>query len=169
AAVGVFKPTVSSGVNSNNQLLPPSSFLIPAAQRNDVVSGNAALAQRLPWYGTSYSVSWTATHTDSNSILNSYNPLVQSGLGVTVSQPLLRDFRIDTPRQQLAVSRTNRDIADTRLRESVVHTTAAVKSAYWALVTARANVDARKSAVELAQELVRVNKAKVDVGTSPPL
>jgi outer membrane protein TolC len=30
-------------------------------------------------------------------------------------------------------------------------------------------VDARKSTLELAEELVRVNKAKVDVGTSPPL
>ena len=37
-------------------------------------------------------------------------------------------------RQQLATSRINRDIADTRLRESLVHTTANVKSAYWNLV-----------------------------------
>jgi outer membrane protein TolC len=44
-----------------------------------------------------------------------------------------------------------------------------VKAAYWNLVSARANVDARRSALDLAQELVRVNKAKVDVGTSPPL
>jgi outer membrane protein TolC len=51
----------------------------------------------------------------------------------------------------------------------VVHTTAAVKTAYWNLVSARANVDARKTAVALAEELARVNKAKVDVGQSPPL
>jgi outer membrane protein len=30
-------------------------------------------------------------------------------------------------------------------------------------------VDARRSSLDLAQELVRVNKAKVDVGTAPPL
>src|SRR5204863_10165846 len=60
-------------------------------------------------------------------------------------------------------------IAATRLRESLVHTTANVKAAYWNLVSALANVDARRSALTLAQELVRVNKAKVDVGTSPPL
>jgi outer membrane protein TolC len=36
-------------------------------------------------------------------------------------------------------------------------------------VAARVNVDARRSALDLAQELARVNKAKVDVGTSPPL
>src|SRR5207247_4284832 len=84
-------------------------------------------------------------------------------------QPLLRDFSIDFARQQLTSSRTNRDIADTRLRESIVHTTANVKAAYWNLVSALANVEARRSALALAQELARVNKAKVDVGTSPPL
>jgi outer membrane protein TolC len=88
---------------------------------------------------------------------------------VNLSQPLLRDLIIDPARQQLAISRTNRDIADTRLRESVVHTTANVKSAYWNLVSARATVNARRSAYDLAQELVRVNKAKVEVGSSPPL
>src|SRR5439155_3157815 len=65
--------------------------------------------------------------------------------------------------------RTNRDIAGTRLRESIVHTTANVKAAYWNLVSALANVDARRTALALAEELVRVNKAKVDVGASPPL
>ena len=63
----------------------------------------------------------------------------------------------------------NRDIADTRLSESVVRTTAAVKTAYWNLISARANVEARQKALDLAQELVRVNKARVDVGQSPPL
>jgi HAE1 family hydrophobic/amphiphilic exporter-1 len=169
AAAGAFRPTVNSSVNSNNQLQPPSSFLIPSATRTDVVTTNAGLAQRLPWFGTTYSVSWSTTHTDSNSFLNSFNPLLQSGLGVNVSQPLLRDLRIDTARQQLITSRINRDIAGTRLQESVVHTTAAVKAAYWNLVSARATVEARQSALDLAQELVRVNKAKVDVGTAPPL
>ena len=31
-----------------------------------------------------------------------------------------------------------------------------------------ATVEARKTALDLSQELVRVNKAKVDVGTLPP-
>ena len=168
-AAGVFRPTVTTGVNSNNQLLPPSNFLTPVAQENDVVSSNAGLNQKLPWYGTTYNLSWTTVHTNSNSILNSYNPLLQSGLSVTVSQPLIRDLVIDANRQQLATSRTNRDIAGTRLRESLVHTTANVKAAYWNLVSARATVDARRSTLDLAAELVRVNKAKVDVGSSPPL
>src|SRR3954469_1337294 len=169
AASGVFRPTINSSVNSNNQLQPPSSFLTPIPTQTDVVTSNAGLGQKLPWFGTSYNIGWSPTHPNSNTILNSYTPPLQSGLSVQVSQPLIRDLFTDANRQQLAVSRTNRDIADTRLSESLVHTTANVKAAYWALVSARATVDARRSAVDLAQELVRVNKAKVDVGSAPPL
>ena len=34
---------------------------------------------------------------------------------------------------------------------------------------ARATVEARRTSVQLAEELARVNRAKVDVGQSPPL
>jgi HAE1 family hydrophobic/amphiphilic exporter-1 len=169
AAAGAFRPALNSGVNRNNQLQPPSSFLIPTPTRTDAVTSSAGVSQRLPWFGTTYSASWNAVHTDSNSFLTSYNPLVTSGLSLAFSQPLVRDLSIDAARTQLKSTQINRDIADTRLRESLVHTTASVKSAYWNLVSAIANVDARTSALNLAQELVRVNKAKVDVGQSPPL
>src|SRR5438477_6097960 len=152
AAAGAFRPTFNTSVNRNDQLQPPSSFLIPAATRNDVVTSNAGIAQRLPWFGTSYGVSWNTTHTNSNSFLQSYNPLLQSGLAINFSQPLLRDLLIDPARQQLTVNRIGRDIADTRLRESVVHTTAEVKSAYWNLLSAIEAVAARTSAPALAHQ-----------------
>jgi HAE1 family hydrophobic/amphiphilic exporter-1 len=169
AANGVFKPSFTSSVGRNNQLAPPASLLSPIPTRTDVVTSSFGFTQRLPWFGTSYSVGWDTSHTNSDSFLNSYNPLIRSGLNFNVSQPLLRDLKTDSSRLQLTISQTNRKMADTRLEESVVHTTAAVKMAYWNLVSARANVDARKSAVALAEELARVNKAKVDVGQSPPL
>src|SRR5438093_6142151 len=62
AAAGVFRPALSSGVNRNNQLQPPSSFLIPTPTRTDAVTSSAGLSQRLPWFGTTYSASWNAIH-----------------------------------------------------------------------------------------------------------
>jgi outer membrane protein len=160
---------VGTGLQRDSQREPPSSFLIPVAARNSVVTWNLGLVQRLPWYGTTFSVAWDAVHTDSNSFLNSFNPVLQSGLAVNVSQPLVRDLSIDSARLQLGLSRIGRSVAGTQLRESLVRTAADVKRAYWNLVTAIANVDARKSALALAQELERVNKRKVEVGQSPPL
>lgn len=169
AAKGLFTPAIGSSAQRNNQLQPPAGLLTPTPTRNDVVTTNVNLNQRLPWFGTSYSIGWDTSHTSSDSFLNSYNPLLRSGLSMSFSQPLFKDLFTDTARTNLAVSHTNRAIADTRLQETVVRTTAAVKAAYWNLVSARANVEARHAALRLAEELVRVNKAKVDVGQSPPI
>src|SRR5947207_11058101 len=59
-AAGAFKPTFNSAVQRNNQLQPPAGFLVPTPTRNDVVTSNANLSQRLPWFGTSYSFGWNA-------------------------------------------------------------------------------------------------------------
>jgi len=168
-AAAAFRPTLVSALQNNNQLQPPSSFLIPTATRTAAMSSTLGMAQRLPWLGTSYSFSWDSSHTNSNSFLTSYDPLIRSGIGLNVSQPLLRDRAVDSPRLQQTTTRLNRDAVGTRLKESEVRTVAEVKSAYWALVAARSNVEARQTALELAEELARVNKAKVDVGQSPPL
>lgn len=169
SASALFRPTFNTGLNRNNQIAPPASFLVPAPTQTDAVTSSAGLSQRLPWYGTSYNVAWNAVHTNSNSFLSSYDPLVQSGFTLGISQPLVRDLSVDAARQNLISSRINREIADTGLRESIVHTTANTRSAYWGLVSAIANVEARSSTLALSQELVRVNTAKVNVGQSPPL
>ena len=169
AAAAAFRPAISSNVLRNNQLQPPANLLTPTATRTDVVTSTVGVDQKLPWFGTSYRIAWDASHTQSDNFLNSYNPLLRSGLSLNVSQPLLRDRSIDGARLQLTQSRRGRDVADARLRESLVHTTSGVKRAYWNLVSAIANVEARKTAVRLAEELARVNRAKVDVGQSPPL
>ena len=169
AAAGAFRPVFSTGLARNNQLQPPASLLVPEPARTDAITSSTGLSQKLPWFGTSYEVAWTAAHTDSNSALNSYNPVLESGLSLSVSQPLVRNLAIDDARQRLATTRLDRDVADTRLRETLTRTAADVRAAYWHLVDARANVEARMSALALADELVRVNKARVDAGDAPPI
>jgi len=169
AAAGAFKPVFNTSLARNDQLQPPSSLLLPTAARIDAVTSSTGVSQKLPRFGTAYNVAWTTGHTAGNSPLNSLNPLLQSGLLLEVSQPLTRNLAIDSARRQLATERVDRDIAGTQLREAVVQTTADVKAAYWHLVDARSTVEARRSALALADELVRVNKARVNAGDAPPL
>ena len=51
----------------------------------------------------------------------------------------------------------------------MVQTVAAVKQAYWTLKASLANVTVQQRSLELAQELARENKVRVDVGQIPPL
>jgi len=128
---------------TEQQIQPPTSFLIPTATQTDAVTSSAGVSQRLPRFGTSYSVSWNAVHTDSNSFLNSYNPLLTSGLSWAVPA-LVRDLSIDRARQQLRTSRSTatsparacaRASSTRREREERVRN----------LVSAISNVEARQS------------------------
>jgi HAE1 family hydrophobic/amphiphilic exporter-1 len=170
AARSAFVPTLETALLRNSQSAPPTNLFAGAEGiQTDVWSTNVGLSQLLPWGGTSYSVAWDSSRTATDSLFNSLNPELGSGLQLSVSQPLLRDFKIDFARANLDVSRRNREIADTRLRETSVTTGADAERAYWAYVSALALVDVQQQALDLALELERTNKARVDVGQSPPL
>jgi outer membrane protein TolC len=169
-AASVFLPALTSSLSRNSALAPPTSFLV-GNQGVQSLTGNATigLTQRLPHFGTSYATGWDTTRTKSTSLFSNYNPIITSRMQFTVSQPLLKDLAIDAGRQQLIISKRNREISDARFQETVVRTVSDVKKAYWDLVAARALVDVQQRSLELSRELVRVNTARVDVGQAPPL
>ncbi len=170
AARGAFMPTLQSGVLRNNQQQPGTNlFAGDQGIQSDLWSSNVSIGQLLPWGGGSYSAGLDAARTSTDSLLTSLNPELGAGLTLGFSQPLLRDFKIDPARAQLDVSRRNREILGSRFRESSVNTSADAERGYWALVAALALVDVQQRALDLARELERNNRARVDVGQSPPL
>ena len=169
-AKAVFTPILSSALARNSQLAPPSSFLVgTSGVRSHAFSGNVGVTQRLPWYGGSYAVGWDAARSDSTSAFVNFNPTLTARIQFSFAQPLLRDLPIDASRQQLILSKRNREMSDTRFQETVVRTLAEVKKAYWDLVAARALVDVQRQSLDLARDLVRINRARVEIGQSPPL
>ena len=67
------------------------------------------------------------------------------------------------------IAKRNQESSDLRFREAVVQTVAAVKQTYWTLKAALANVTVQQRSLELAEELARENKVRVDAGQNPPL
>jgi len=169
-AKAAFLPTVQAGVLRNVQQTPPSSIFFGAqGVRTDVWQGDAGVVQRLPIGGGSYNVAWTTNRTNASSSLSNFNPAVTAQLQGIFSQPLLRDFKIDFFRAQVTVARRNKDIADIDLDELGIQTSSNAERAYWNLVLARAAVAVQQRSLDLSLELERNNRARVDVGQSPPL
>jgi outer membrane protein TolC len=125
--------------------------------------------QRLPWGAGTWSISWDAARTTTNSLISSVDPTLESGVALAFSQPLLRDRKIDASRQQYAVAKRNHASSELRFRESAVQTVASVKRAYWALKATVANIGVQQRSLELAEELARQNRIRADAGQIPPL
>lgn len=169
AARAAWIPTLQTGLQRNSQLEPPTSLFAAEGLETGVWSANAAISQLMPWGGGNYLIGVNTSRTTTNSIISSFNPSLNARLQLAFSQPLLRDFNIDATRANVTIALRNQTIAETRLQESTVTVTSSAERAYWSLVAARALLDVQQRALDLALELERTNRARVDVGQSPPL
>ncbi len=165
-----YRPTVSSSISQRHQVQPPTSQLNGGliVQNNQSVY-NGALAQAMPWGGGDFALNWNNQRQETNNSFANFNPLYNSNFLATYTQPLLRGFQIDGTRQQLRVTAINRDISDIQLRGTLSTTVANVRNAYWELVFALQAVDVARGSLDLAESLVRDNRARVEVGTMAPL
>jgi len=156
----------------NNSLQRPSANIFTGSQeanfKQDTFSSNLGIQQALPW-GASYNVGWDNSRSSSNNPGNTWRPQLNSSLNFNYQQSLLRGWSIDAPRQQLRLSEINRTIADVNLRQTIASTTRTVRNAYWNLAYAVASLAVQQQSLELAQESLRNTRARVEIGTTPPI
>jgi outer membrane protein TolC len=165
-----FTPVFGTVLGRSSMVTPPANSLL--GERGVDVDdwfSSTGVRQRLPWGSGTWSITWDTARTSTSNPLSSFDPTLESGVQLAFSQPLLRDRKIDSARHQYAVSRRNVEGSDLRFREVVVQTIAAVKQSYWLLKATRANVDVQQRSLDLARELARENKVRVNAGQIPPI
>ncbi len=166
-----YVPSVTASFGTNSADSPSQGFLSgvnTGAVTQDNLNTSVGARQYVAW-GGNYSVSWNSSRAKSNSLFLSPNPLLQSSLNFSYTQPLVRNFRIDNVRNQLLVSRKNREISDIQLRQMVLSTVRNVKNAYWELEYAQASLAVQKQSLELAQQSLKDNESRVRIGTMAPI
>ena len=119
--------------------------------------------------GGQVEVSWANRRSDTNNSFTTFNPIYRSFIQLNITQPLLRNFKIDAPRRQLKLSKINRQISDIQFRQSVINTVATTKLYYYDLVYAIDNLRAANDSLNLAKKLLEENEIRVKVGTMAPL
>ena len=163
-------PALTTTLQQVSTDAPTNSFLSggQSSTSDDRFASNVAVQQALPW-GGSYSLGWDSSRSTTTNLFSNFSPQTRSALAFHIEQPLLRNFGIDNLRQQLAVSRTNRDISDVQLQRLVATTTRTVRNAYWDLAYAIASLQVQRQSLDLAQESLRNTRSRVEIGTTPPI
>ena len=170
ALEGVYQPVVNSTLGQNNVVQLPTSQLVGGQQvSTDTSTYNLGFSQAMPWYGGSFLVGWNNRRQESTNAFNTFNPQYNTTLLASYTQPLLRGMTIDLTRQQLLVTRINREVSELQLRGTVTNTVANVRNAYWDLVAAIQAVEVARRSLSLAEKLVEDNRMRVEIGTLAPI
>jgi hypothetical protein len=98
-AKSAWVPNFSTGVKSMSQNQPPRSALSGGAVtiKDTQFATELGISQVLKT-GTSYSFGWSSARATSTNLFNNFDPLISSNVAFSVTQPLLRNFKIDNTR-----------------------------------------------------------------------
>lgn len=118
--------------------------------------------------GLTYDFGPSITHNTGSSRGNPFD-LYEGSLGITMRQPLLRNFRIDSARRNILIARKSIEISEYGLSYQLMAVINQVEQAYYDLIFARESIKVQEKALELAERLVAENRRKVEVGTLAPL
>jgi outer membrane protein len=169
----VYSPTVSSLVLNQSSKNASTSTIsggrTGATINNSTFLFNGGMVQDVQWGGGNLNIQLDNRRSETSNLTATINPQYTPTWSAQYNQPLLRDFRIDSTRQQLLVTRINQDISDIQLRQTTINTIANVRNAYWDYVFAVQSVDVAKQSLEIAEELFRNNQMKVEIGTMAPI
>jgi outer membrane protein TolC len=169
ASAGIFDPLLSGNAGATYSESPATNELVGAQvalQRTRTF--DLSLGKLMPT-GGSVSLGLTNSRTKTNSTFFFLNPAYQSGLTLSVSQPLLQGFGTDVTRATIEVAKRSRDISRVQFEEIVINTAQAVQNAYWNLVYAIDDLKVKQHSLKLAQDLLDQTRTRVRIGTSAPI
>lgn len=166
-----YRPNLTSTVNNTRNTSLPQQITQGITQPTTTMQENwtAGMAQNLYWGGGNYTVGWTNQRFDNPASVNLRNPQFTSNLTFSLTQPLMRGFRIDATRAALQTNRIGQQNDEIALNSTTATTQANVRNAYWDLVFAVQAVEAAQGSFDLANRLVKDNQARVEIGTLAPI
>ncbi len=131
---------------------------------------NAGVTKNLQWGGGALTLGFNNSKIVSpTDQLASFDPQYNSSYLLSYAQPLLRGFKIDQTRQQIATTEINHSNAELNLKARTTNTLALVRSSYWDYVFTIQAVAVARESLSLASKLLSDNKIRVEVGTMAPM
>jgi HAE1 family hydrophobic/amphiphilic exporter-1 len=170
---GVYDLTSGANVNYRSQTFPVTSIFQGG-------NANASLTQRTYTYnfftnkqvertGGFYEVDFnngrTTTSSTASTLPTQYNPT----LTFQITQPLMRNFKIDANRRAIQIAKKQLDLSDSQFRQRVIEIINSVQRAYWDLVFAIRNEQIARETVELTRTQLSNNQKQVEAGTLAPI
>lgn len=135
--------------------------------QSDVASYDAGFRQTT-WLGTGWELRYdNFRRTTENEF--ALDPSWTPALTATITQPLLRGLGIDVNRAFVTIARENTRISQENFRDVAMTLAFSVEEAYWNYVFAVENRKVAEQALKTAEDLLEVNRRKLEFGRLAPI
>jgi outer membrane protein len=169
----IYRPVLTSALSAQSATNPSQQTTQGQSAGTGINQGvttyNGGLTQASRWGGGSLAVAINNNRTTTSSLTALFDPAYNTNWSATYTQPLLKNFKIDTTRQQLVITNLNQDISEIQLQQTIINTISNVRNAYWDFVYATQAVEVAQQSLDLATKLVQDNQTRVEVGTMAPI
>ena len=163
---GIYDWYTTGTIEHQSSEFATSNSLESASERS--TTANFGITQTVPT-GGSYSFNFNNKKDNKAGFGTLVNPTYDANFGLTLNQPLLRDFGIDVTNRFINIAHNTLGINKELFRSVLMNTAVSVEQAYLDLVYARRNVDVVKDSLFLARDQSRITQIRIDVGASAPL
>lgn len=144
---------------------PPTGMTEVQKQKDKSIG--ASVGQLLPTGGL-VELLFQQSSVDNNSLLY-YSPYYTSGVGIQLSQPLLKNAGKYVTNAGIRLAELASKLASEGYRQQLFLELSKSITLYYELIYATANVDVLRISLAQAQELLRINLAKYNAGVLPEL
>jgi len=174
-AESVYEPKIRVDFAYADRKIPTSDLLqgvegsqLGDAREDDEYLADVALSKTLR-SGTEVELLWQNARRTTNSSFDAFSPSFQPAVGVGVAQPLLRDFGGMSARTTVELAEKTSFRTAAQYEATLADFVLEVVDGYWAFNLAEAELAAKQRSFELASELASEARARVQIGSLPPV
>lgn len=150
-----YSDSTAATVGSGRTAVEPQSLVL-----------NSSIS-RLFWTGGTAAITFNNGYTKSNAVIPSSS--WQTGLGASISQPLLRNVGREATEIAINTSRFTKFASLERFNTRLLTTVAQVRTEYYKLHSLREERDVKKVSLELARKILSDTEARVKAGVLPAM
>jgi len=161
----IYDPLFTADTSYFDSTTPTVSVNTPVTVAGKSYQFNAGLSQ-LFFTGATASFGFNnAYNTGENLTFSNW----QSSLGVTLTQPLLKNLGREATEININVSRLSKYASIEKFNTRLLNTVAQVKNEYYQLYNLREQLEVKKVSLELARKILSETKARVAAGVLPAM
>lgn len=170
SASGAFDPEFSASYdrseNTDRTVFNPNAPNSPTSNILQQTNFDAGIRGLLPW-GMTYDAGVTS-HVNSGTF-NQFDEEFTATPQISLTQPILRDFGFSANLAQIRIARTDTEISEWQLRQTIINTVTQVVITYNTLNAANEALGVAVQFKELAERTLRDNIRRAEIGVMSPL